>query len=185
MLCACVSAPQDRFYTLSAAQPAMPGSPVQPARYSVAVGPVRIPEIVDRPQLVIRESDNRVGVLERHRWAQSLRAEIARVVAADLSRQLNDARVVPGSDYAGQIPDYRILVDIDRFEATPGEGVTVQAAWTVRRTKGDAATSGRSVVREASRGAGYEELAAAYGRALVKMSVEMADAVRSLQAGAS
>jgi uncharacterized lipoprotein YmbA len=179
-LAGCASSPETHFYTLSPAAPADKAIAAQ-ARYKVAVGPVKVPEMVDRPQFVVRQGDNRVELLEQHRWAQPIRTEIARALAADLRQQLPQAQVSFYNDYAAQNPDCRVLMDIERFDAARGKAVTVQGAWSVVCTKPDAKKTGRATVREAVRSDGFDQLAAAYGRALSAMSVEIADAVSSLQ----
>jgi uncharacterized lipoprotein YmbA len=179
---ACGTVPQEHFYTLQSAALPATASTVGNTRYSVSVGPVTVPEIVDRPQFVIRQSPNRVEVIEQHRWAQSLRTEIARVLADDLAGRLVNSQVTPYTDYASQNAGYRILIDVERFDAVPGEAVTVQAVWTVRRTAAEVSTTGRSMAREPVHAGGYEELAAAYGRALSAISADIGNAVQSLQA---
>jgi uncharacterized lipoprotein YmbA len=176
---ACGTAPRERFYTLNAvASPAGGNAAGMKARYNVAVGPVSLPEMVDRPQLVIRRGENRVDLLEQHRWAESLRTQIARVLAADLGARLGDAQVASYTDYASRNADYRVVIDIERFDGTPGDAVTVQAVWTIRRVEGAAPKSGRSLAREPVRDGGYEELAAAYARALSVIGGEIANAIR-------
>ena len=174
-LCACRTVPEN-FYTLNPVAPPAAAAAAGAPRCTVAVGPVHVPEMVDRPQLVVRRSPNRVEVLEHHLWAQPLHAEIARVLAADLSGRLPAAHAVPASGYAGAHADYRIAVDIEQFDAAPGEGVTVQALWTVRHA-GATLHTGRSALREAVQADGYEALAAAYARALARMSSEIAGAL--------
>nr|WP_314626264.1 ABC-type transport auxiliary lipoprotein family protein [uncultured Noviherbaspirillum sp.] len=72
-LCAgCGSAPKERFYTLAPTSGALPSAASSAAaqpRTSVAIGPVRVPDAVDRPQMVVREGPNRVEILEQQRWA--------------------------------------------------------------------------------------------------------------------
>ncbi|MGE5650859.1 MAG: membrane integrity-associated transporter subunit PqiC [Bacillota bacterium] len=173
-LAACRTPPQETFYTLNPVpEPTESGGR---ARFSVTVGPVAVPEMVDRPQLVVRRSPNRVDVLEHHRWAQPLGAEIARVLAADLSSRLGGARAVSAAGQ-GEGADYRVAVDIEQFDAVPGQDVTVRAAWSVRHA-GATLCNGRSALREAVQADGYEALAAAYARALARMSAEIADAMR-------
>ena len=183
---ACGTSPKETFYTLNpiALPPVIEGMEDHP-HPSVAIGPVNVPEMVDRPQLVVRQSGNRVEVLEQHRWAQSLRTEIARVIAADLRSQLRGAQVASWREYAGRNADYRIAIDIEQFDAIPGQGVTVQAVWTIRRAAGDVSQSARALVREPVHAAGIEALAAAYGRSLAAISVEIGHAVQSLQAAIS
>jgi uncharacterized lipoprotein YmbA len=183
VLAGCASSPKEHFYTLSVAPSfSVDKSNTTQAQYNVAVGPVKVPEIVDRPQFVIRQGGNRVELVEQHRWAQSLNAEIAMALAQDLVQQLPQARVSLFNDYAARKPDCRVMMDIERFDATLGEAVTVQGLWTILCTAPAAAKTGRSTVWETARTGGFDELAAAYGRALSAMSVDIATAVTSLQA---
>jgi uncharacterized lipoprotein YmbA len=184
VLAGCASAPKEYFYTLSGPPSVSEGKFITAqTQYQLAVGPVKVPEMVDRPQFVIRQGDHRVALVEQHRWAQSLRSEIARALAADLARQLPQAQVSFYNDYAARNADCRVLMDVERFDASLGEAVTVQGFWTVRCAAPAAikTETGRSTVREPARGGGFDELAAAYGRALSVMSVEIANAVSSLQ----
>ena len=174
---ACSRSPRATFYTLSPAavpQPRTPGG----ASPSVAVGPVTIPELVDRPQLVVRVAENRVDVLETHRWAEPLKSEIPRLMARDLGRLLGSDRVSSYGQSSAADAKYRVLVDIVRLESAPGDSVTVEADWTVRRAKGER-RQGRSLVREKVSGAGYEPLVAACSRALAGVSVDIANAIRA------
>jgi len=119
-----------------------------PARYIVAIGPVRLPEALDRTQMVVREGPNRVEILDQHRWAGSLRSEIARALAAGVGAQLPDAQVTVHDGQAGRNAAYRIAVDIERFDATVDDSVAVQALWTIRQEGGKELGSGRFAASE-------------------------------------
>jgi uncharacterized lipoprotein YmbA len=188
LLGACGTPAREQFYTLTPlALPAATAADAADARSrrTVSVGPVRVPEIVDRPQFVVRRGSNRVDVVEQHRWAQSLRAEIARALAIDLGGRLADAYVVTSADQAAQNAAYRIQIDIDQFEAVPGEAVTVQATWSIRPAEGEGRRGGRSVIREPVQGEGYDQLAAAYARALTTVGGAIADSMRAPEPGAA
>lgn len=186
LLAACGSAPREALYTLNAVPAAGAAVPATGAevRDSVAIGPVRVPQMVDRPELVVRRGDNQVDLLEQHRWAEPLRDQIARTLAADVGARLGDARVIFYQD-AGQQARYRVSVDVERFDAFPGQGAVMQAIWTVRDTRSDAVRSGRSSVQEAvagaGAGAGYDAMPAAFSRALDKMAGDIAAAVQALR----
>ena len=162
---ACGSPPRERFYTLDAPEPpvAADGAP------SIAVGPVTVPELVDRPQLVVRLGANQVALEEQARWAEPLRGAIARVVAANLAAALG-ARVV---GQRNGDPDYRVTLDVQRFESTPGEAVLIDAAWSVVPKAGER-RSGRSLAREKPQGKDYDALAAAHSAALAAISRDIA-----------
>lgn len=189
VLGACAMTPKETFYTLSPATSAMPVAPAQErtsaAAYSVAVGPVRVPEIVDRPQLVVRQGANQVSVLEQHRWAQPLRAEIAQALAAGLAAQLPQARILSDRDAGSANADVRVAVDVTRFDALPGDAVVVQANWSIRTAGAAAAAPGSSSVREPVNGAGNEAIAAAFSRAVATMGADIAHAVQVRQPAAA
>ena len=174
----CSRSPRVTFYTLESAaqvETAAAGTAVP----AVAVGPVTLPELVDRPQFVVRVAANRVEILETHRWAEPLKSEIPRLIAENLRRLLGSSRVSSYLHHAGADADYRVLVDIQRFESSPGEAVTVEALWSLRRVAGGTPVTGRSLVREPVGAEGYDLLSAAYGRALLSVSRDLAMAIRA------
>ena len=170
LVASCGTPPRERFYTLEAPEPpvAAPDAP------SVAVGPVSVPEMVERPQFVVRTSANEVVIAEQARWAEPLKSAIARVVAANLAKDLGARTLAqPRNGDA----DYRVILDVQRFESTLGEAVLLDAQWTVVGPKG-ARRGGRSTQRERVQGRDYDALAAAHSAALAKLSGEIAEAIR-------
>ena len=170
----CSTAPS-RFYSLDSTATA-DSSPA--ARASVMVGPVTIPASVDQPEFVVRVAANRVEVDEFNRWVSPLGDGIARAVAGDLVVLLGSPDVA-AAQLANFNPDYRVTIDVQRFESIRGDAAVVEAVWTVRKTAGGETHSGRTVAREPVQGQGFDALAAAHSRALAKMSADIAAAIRS------
>lgn len=164
-----------RFYTLDSTATA---NDAPAAHYAVLVGPVSVPQSVDRPQFVVQVAPNRVDFDEFNRWAAPLNDGIARAVAGDLAVLLGtpDVATAPAANLN---PAYRVAIDVQRFESVPGEAVLVDAAWAVRKTAGGEARSGRTVARETVQGKGFDALAAAHSRALAKLSGDIAVAIRA------
>jgi uncharacterized lipoprotein YmbA len=179
LIAGCGTSPKERYYTLSAAE-APAGAGQAKAAYSVAVGPVTVPAVVDRFQIVLRVEANRVEVNDLHRWAEPLRRAIPRVVAANLARELGTARVVVYPPGGGEVADYRVFLDVIRFESEAGKAVTIEMAWSIRRGAGGELRTGSSVVRESVGAAGYDALVAAHSRALAAVSRDIAEALRSM-----
>lgn len=174
----CGTSPSVSYFTLAAeSRTAAPGA--TDATYAVTVGPVTVPEVVDRPHIVLRTSATEVRIAEYARWAAPLKAEIPRVIAADLARLLPGANTSTSVQRAVGSPDYRVLVDVQRFDSSLGEHATIEASWSVRAPGGGLA-SGRSVASEPA-GAGYNDLAAAHSRALAVVSRDIAAAVTKLR----
>ena len=159
---------KERFFTLNAPEPPAAADSAP----SVAVVSVTVPDLVDRPQIVVRAGPNQVGMSEQARWAEPLRGAIARVVTANLAAAMN-GKVAP---QRGADPDYRVTLDVQRFESTLGDGVLIDAVWSVAPKSGERRT-GRTVAREKARGPDYDGLAAAHSAALATVSREIAAAI--------
>jgi hypothetical protein len=171
----CGASAPARFYTLDATAHAV-GAPA--AHHAVLVGPVSIPPVVDRPQFVVQVAPNRVAVDEFNRWAAPLDDGIARAVAANLAVLLG-TREVAVAPLAGFDPDYRVTINVQRFESIQGKAVLVDAVWAVRRTGTNEAHAGRSLAREAVQDESFDALAAAHSRALTTVSADIAAAIRA------
>jgi uncharacterized lipoprotein YmbA len=168
---------KERFYTLAPPPAASPAPSPASASFSVVVGPLTIPETVDRPQLVLRVAPNRVLIVEEARWAAPLKSEISRVIAAELAQLLEGAQTSTAAQRATPNADYRVFIDIQRFDSAPGDGVAIEAQWSLR-TGDNVRQTGRSAVREAA-GTSYEDIVAAHGRALAAVSRDIAAAIRA------
>ncbi|MEM5382285.1 PqiC family protein [Paraburkholderia phymatum] len=175
VLAACGS-PRSNFYTLSS--DATLESTGAPLSVTVVVGPVTVPELVDRPQLVTRVSGNEVKLNEYARWGEPLKSGVADVIASDLSRLLGSQRVSVSSQTVAGTEACRVRVDIVRFDSMPGEAVAIDALWTVRLAGQKALLTGRSTVREQVQGADEAALVAAHSRALASVSRDIAEAIR-------
>lgn len=186
LLCGCyASGGATAYYTLHSTREIAPPAKNQPSdRLIIGLGPVALPEYLDREAIVTRTGPNRLAVHDRHRWAGSLQSEISRVLSADLSRlaQVKQVVIFPWSTLIE--PDLRFRVEILSFEGDLGKQVTLKAAWSLT-----AGQSRQSAVRrvtlhqEAIKGRGFEEMAAAMTRALTVLGQEMADAVGKATAG--
>ena len=173
------SSPTVRFYTLSA--DATPGS--VPSNLSLAVGPVSVPPMVNRAQIVVTAAAHQVSIDDYNRWASPLQDEIARVVAENLATMLGTRRVTLFSSSLSSEIDYRVQIEVRTFESSPGKDVSLDALWMVRRMKDEMRQVGRSSVREPVHQNGFEELATAHSRAIARLSQDIALAVRMLEGG--
>jgi len=170
----CSTAPA-RFYSLASTATA---DGVQATRVSVMVGPVTIPASVDQPGFVVQVAPNRVEVDEFNQWVAPLNDAIARAVAGNLTVMLGTPEVAT-ADLANFAPDYRVTIDVQRFESIRGDAAVVEAVWTVRKTAGGEIRSGRTVAREPVQGQGFEALAAAHSRAIARVSADIAATIRA------
>jgi uncharacterized protein len=180
LLAGCAGSPPSSFYALSAT--AAPSATTSATPYGVSVGPVVVPETVDRPQLVLQLSANQIALDEFHRWAEPLASGIARTVAENLRRLLDTGYVVAAPAAAGGRPEYRVTLNVLRFESELGNRAAIDVLWTIEGASGNALRSGRTETTVPA-GSGYDALVAAHSKALARVSEDIAAALRSLAAG--
>jgi uncharacterized lipoprotein YmbA len=174
----CGSSPSSRFYTLSAtAAPATASSSI-----AVAVGPVSVPAVVDRPQMVVSTGPNELRLDEFNRWASPLQDNLARVVAENLVAMLGTPRVTLFPQTLSADAEYRVAIEVQGFESAPGKSATLDAVWTLRRAKDGKSETKRTTVHEKVQDNSFDALAAAHSRAVARLSQDIADAVRALGA---
>ena len=185
VLTAC-SSPKNTYYTLSAPDVATTTGMTQ--KMSILVGPVTIPTILDTPQLVSSDSSNQVTVYEYRRWAGSLKSDIERVVAADLSRDLATPNVWSYTQSPFVHYDYQVFIDVQKMDSKLGDSVLLEVLWTIKPThtakrklsaSDKPQITGRSVVHELVSGNGFEALVAAQSRAFDKATLDIAKAIRT------
>jgi len=130
---ACASSPGARFYSLAA----MPLEPVAtvPDDVVLAVGPIRVADYLDRPQIVSRTSATELSLAEYDRWSEPLVPAVNRIVAENLSALLGTGRVADQTSWANIGAEYRLLAQITRFDLEAGQAVLeIQwAIWDLKR----------------------------------------------------
>ncbi|HUQ28856.1 MAG TPA: PqiC family protein [Usitatibacter sp.] len=168
---------KESFYVLSGPEGAAPAA--TPNALSIYVGPVAVPESVDRAQMVIHNSANQVDLTEEHRWAEPLKTAIPRVVAEHLMRLLGTSRVMSSRVGTSLDLDYRVALEVQRFDSSLTRGATVEVLWTLTGKRATPSRSGRSSVTEAATAATPEGVAAAHSRALARVAADIAGAIRA------
>ncbi|MGA7780108.1 MAG: PqiC family protein [Paraburkholderia sp.] len=177
LLDACGSSPTASFYTLNPDAALVPMVPTKPVH--VVVSPVTIPGLVDRPQFVTRVGNNQVALDEFARWGEPLKGNIARAIAGDLATLLGSDRVSVFDTGQDAADTWRVRVDVMRFDAVPGEAVTIEALWSVVPPGKSIPVVGKSLVRQQMDGHGNDALVSAGDRALGAVSREIAAAIQA------
>jgi uncharacterized lipoprotein YmbA len=174
----CASTPQPRFYALSAT----PASSAAASSVSVSVGPVSVPAALDRPQIVLSTGPNEVRLDDLNRWAAPLQDNLAEIIAQNLLGLLGTPNVSLFPKMPAADAQYRVAVEVQRFESVAGTAAVLEATWTVLRKKDRATQAGRTRAREPVQDASYDALVAAHSRAAGRLSEDIAQAVRALDA---
>ena len=170
-----------QYYTLNPMQRPETSPDFKP-RFTVSVGPVIIPDSLKRPQIAIRTSDNQVDFSEFHKWAGPLKDDIKRILAENLGILLAEEGATVSTDELLIEPDYRVVVNINRFDGVPGETAWLNAVWTLKDQKSQKIVAvTQSLFTEKISGPGYPDLVNAQSRTLAALSREIAAEIKKLR----
>jgi uncharacterized lipoprotein YmbA len=177
--------PATHYYTLSPVDPGAPLAKATPPAV-IAVGPVQLPDYVDRPQIVVRTGPHTLDQAAFDQWGGDLNDMIPRLLVEDLARRLPGDHLVSFPD-AGDVPyDFRVPVDLSQFDVTADGEAVVVARWQVRGRPGSGTVIVReSTVRAQAAGKSYDQRVEALSRALADLTGEIAAAIAPLRRGGS
>jgi uncharacterized lipoprotein YmbA len=111
-----------------------------PTRQSLVVGLVSVPDEVDRPQLVLRNAAGVPTLLDGERWSEPLKAQLPRALALSLAPRLPGTLVSTSAGGAVALPNWRLAVEVQRFELQRGpDRAVLRAVWSLKRVDPQAA----------------------------------------------
>lgn len=140
----------------------------------IGIGPVRMPQFLDRPQIVTRPDPNRLHLADRHRWAEPLADTFIRVLRENLSLLLHTERILLHPWSPASPPDYQIIAEVLRFEGdAPGEAY-LETVWSIRDREGKILLRQRDRYRADVPGADYDGTVAAMSETLALFAREIA-----------
>jgi uncharacterized protein len=177
-LAGCALSQPTQYYTLSTvAEPAAAPRPGQ--GLVIGLGPLTLPQYLDRPGIVTRAGANQMRLSEFSQWAEPLEPMLTRIMAEDLYTLTGAADVIP-IPQGGDLPLDRVVeVNFMRFEANEAGEVNLDARWRIYR--GDEQTlvaAGRSLlVEQGTPVPDYDAIVAAMSRAVGQLGSEITAAI--------
>ncbi|MGE1155379.1 PqiC family protein [Pseudomonas kitaguniensis] len=119
LLAACSSEPI-AFHTLT---PAHWSNATRADAGGIRIESISVPPQVDRPQIVIRQGNSGVAILETQWWAASLADELKSALVDQFAN--SDARQAVS-----------LRLDVQRFDSVPGQYALLDVRWRLRQTSG-------------------------------------------------
>lgn len=99
----------------------------------IGLGPVTLPEYVNRVQVVTRTSQNEITFSEYDRWAEPLQSNFIRVLKENLAELLHTDDIFVYPWPLGTAVEYIVTADVTRFDAQPGDSSTLEVRWSLFR----------------------------------------------------
>jgi uncharacterized lipoprotein YmbA len=104
----------------------------------LGLGPFRMPDYLNRSQIVTRGANAEMQVDEFSRWSEPLATSLLRIVSADVDNLLKGVVVVifPYESFVREQVKYRLVGDINRFEANYQGRIVLEVQWGIADTDG-------------------------------------------------
>jgi uncharacterized protein len=177
----CSTGPPPRLYVLTSLPRAESVPPATGGReISLGIGPVELPQYVNRPQIVMGQQSSELQSAASAQWAEPLQDGFTRVLAENLSLLLTTDRVAlfPWKTF---VPEYQIVVEVTHFLGQTGGAVSLVALWSILTKDGrEALVSKKSSFRETTGSSEYAALAAAMSRTVAALSRDIAAVLLTL-----
>ena len=182
LLVSCGQSEPSRLYTLSAASE-LAGDGI--GDLAVGVGPITLPQYLDRPQIVTRVGANRLEVAQFDRWAEPLSATVPRVITENIGAELGTERVYVLPRRRRSQIDFAVEIEFIRFESTSEGDALLVARWELFSSGDDAPLfEDKAEIRyPVSQPGDYGLIAAGLSNALAELSGEIAQEIGRLLSG--
>jgi uncharacterized lipoprotein YmbA len=143
VLSACTGAsPQVVYYSLLETDAAATAAP-RHDQLVLSIGPVAIPDVLQKSNIATGGADGRYQLSEYHRWAGEVDRELARALVERLAGRLGTEQVYlyPGNQHIE--PTFQVALDVLAMNGELGQEVTLSVRWTLIDPKGNNATLSR------------------------------------------
>ena len=145
----------------------------------IGLGPIRLPEYLDRFQMVVAVSENKYKLIDGHRWAEKLDQNISLALFKTLPSQLGTDRMIrypwpqrPGVDFQVKIDILELNVDQD------GQSQLV-AQWSIK-SKDKTILNKRSTFTAQASTTDIDKMVQAQSECLTKLGQEIVVNLRPL-----
>lgn len=131
-LSACGVSPKTHLYVLNS------GNEVsnQTEGMGIGVWKVKLPELLDRSEIVTRNGDYEIELADFHHWAGRLGPNIDTLIAQGLRQRLDTINVSTSPWPAQKSIDYQVKVLMDRFDGQLNGEAVVSGTWVLLNEKG-------------------------------------------------
>ncbi len=179
----CASSPEVNYYLLTANSKDNLGSsnPANNISVSLGVGPITVPEYLQRSQIVYSMDGNNLTIAQQDFWSEPLDSAISRVVAYNLMRLNKNSSIVTFPWRGDQSPHYAIRISIIELNRSSTNIAHLEAEWTLldQQSKSILGNQIFSATVEMSEFS-YLALAGAYSELLAVLSENISAAVNTL-----
>lgn len=177
LIAGCGSSPPTNFYALKPTPPESSGVAEVAPGAPILVDAVRIPPVLDRPEIVRATGSSRVTVSGHDRWAAPVGGMIRTVLAQNLRSRMPASAILSSEDVNGGAPKRDLVVDIQEFQADASDTVVLSADWGLLDNAARAARPHHERITVSGAGGDADSQVAAMSRALGELADRIVAAI--------
>ncbi len=167
------SSDKPHFYALSSLSPSNNNN----QKLRIGVGPLEIPRLLNRPQIISRKNSAEVVMSEQHQWGGSYKEELIQTLTDNLSSLLKTENIERYPWKFAFKPAYQVRIDIERFDGQIGKSVTLKARWRLLKNNKEILVK-RAVINTPVKGKSYTDYIKAHSQTLATFSRQIAQQIR-------
>ena len=177
VLCACsFRSPSSTFYMMNSQNL----QPVSTRQISVAVARVKVPELLDRSQMVMYESgSDEVQIMEFNRWGEAFPDMLQATVTNDLIAYLPKAFIKLTYFDNGKM-SYSVNIEINNIQAYSDGKIVLSAWWDIANASGYVVKRQQVSYQIEAKGKSMQDLVNAQSEAVHQMTNDIAEALSKL-----
>ena len=171
LLTGCAAQTPTRYYDLTPQTSASDN--VISAHITLGIGPVTLPQLLDRPGIVSRHHSTGVNVASYHVWAGELEPAFTRVLADSIATTLQHDTIWSSPWDNRFRPQYQLRLFVDRFSGELNGNVALSLTWTLLGDYGQKVISTHRYKASAESGQGYKGYVTALNQLLADFASEL------------
>jgi uncharacterized protein len=173
LLASCAAQPPTYFYDLTSQ--VVETENKLDEKITLGVGPITLPQLLDRPGIVSRHSETGVNVASFHIWAGELEPTFTRVLTDSIATSLQH-QTVWASPWDNRFrPEYQLRVFVDRFSGEINGSVQLSLSWSLLGDYGQTVISTHRYRANVESGKGYQGYVDALNELLAGFADEVAE----------
>ncbi len=180
------SSEPSRFYALTTPEVQQVRGPAKSV--NVVVENVSVPQSVDRPQIVVKQSNsNMLIVSEFDRWIEELSSALPVAISENMNMYAKNINARPKRFAAlSGNTKYIVAVDFVRFDTETDGKITLSAWWTVSNNHGDMLVQKKTTqtadTPDMNSGRpDYDAIVSTQSKLIAKLSYKIADVISELK----
>ena len=145
----------------------------------IGLGPIRLPEYLDRFQMVVAVSENKYKLIDGHRWAEKLDQNISLALFKTLPSQLGTDRMIryPWPQRSGV--DFQVKIDILELNIDKDGRSQLIAQWSIN-SKDKTILNKRSTFTAQASTTDFDKMVQAQSECLTKLGQEIVTNLKPL-----